>query len=324
MCTAATYHTKDHYFGRNLDLEYSYHETVTITPRQYPFEFRKMGRLDVHYAIIGMAYVADDYPLYYDATNEKGLSMAGLNFPGYAEYQSEDPEKENISPFEFIPWILSQCATRQEAKEKLKVINLVKINFSEQLPLSPLHWMISDSTGSITVECTRSGMHVFENSVGILTNNPPFEYQLFNLNNYMHVTPKQPMNCFSDRIELERYSLGMGGIGLPGDLSSSSRFVKAAFTRLNAISGDSESESISQFFHILDSVKQQRGCNEVREGEYEMTLYTSCCNTTKGIYYYKTYENSQISAVNLFHENLESDKIVSYPLIQGQQIYYQN
>ena len=184
--------------------------------------------------------------------------------------------------------------------------------------------MISDSTGSITVECTRSGIHVFENSVGILTNNPPFEYQLFNLNNYMHVTPKQPMNCFSDRIELERYSLGMGGIGLPGDLSSSSRFVKAAFTRLNAISGDSESESISQFFHILDSVKQQRGCNEVREGEYEMTLYTSCCNTTKGIYYYKTYENSQISAVNLFHENLESDKLVSYPLIQGQQICYQN
>lgn len=324
MCTVATYHTKDHYFGRNLDLEYSYHETVTITPRQYPFEFRKMGRLDVHYAIIGMAYVVDGYPLYYDATNEKGLSMAGLNFPGYAEYQSADPEKENVSPFEFIPWILSQCATLQEVKEKLKVINLVKINFSEQLPLSPLHWMISDSTGSITVECTRSGMHVYENSVGILTNNPPFEYQLFNLNNYMHVTPKQPMNCFSDRIELEHYSLGMGGIGLPGDLSSSSRFVKAAFTRLNAISGDSESESISQFFHILDSVKQQRGCNEVREGEYEITLYTSCCNTTKGIYYYKTYENSQISAVNLFHENLESDKLVSYPLIQGQQICYQN
>ena len=86
MCTAAVYQTKDHYFGRNLDLEYSYQESITIAPRNYPFSFRKLPEMKTHYAIIGMAYVLEGYPLYYDATNEKGLSMAGLNFPGSAAY----------------------------------------------------------------------------------------------------------------------------------------------------------------------------------------------------------------------------------------------
>ena len=324
MCTAVSYCNGDHYFGRNLDLEYSYDETVTVTPRRYPFSFRKAGRMETHYAMIGMAYVADATPLYYEATNEKGLSMAGLNFPGNAEYKPEVEGKDNIAPFEFIPWILGQCASVAEAEELLDRINLVRINFSEQLPLSPLHWLISDRERSLTVECVADGLKVYENPVGVLTNNPPFEVQMFTLNNYMHVTSKPPENRFSETISLDRYSLGMGGIGLPGDLSSNSRFVRAVFTKLNSIAGQSESESVSQFFHILGSVEQQRGCTMVRENEYEFTLYSSCCNTDRGIYYYRTYENSQITAVDMHHEDLEGQNLISYPLITGQQIRMQN
>lgn len=324
MCTAVSYCNGDHYFGRNLDLEYSYNETVTITPRRYPFSFRKAGRMETHYAMVGMAYVADATPLYYEATNEKGLSMAGLNFPGNAEYKPEAEGKDNISPFEFIPWILGQCATIAEAKKLLDRINLVRINFSAQLPLSPLHWLISDREQSLTVECVADGLKVYDNPVGVLTNNPPFEVQMFTLNNYMHVTARPPENRFSEKISLDRYSLGMGGIGLPGDLSSNSRFVKAVFTKLNSIAGQSESESISQFFHILGSVEQQRGCTMVRENEYEFTLYSSCCNTDRGVYYYRTYENSQITAVNMHHEDLDGQDLISYPLITGQQIRMQN
>ena len=87
MCTAATYYSKDHYFGRNLDLEFSYKETVTIMPRNYSFPIRYEADIDNHYAIIGMAYVVDDYPLFYDGINEKGLGMAGLNFPDNAFYR---------------------------------------------------------------------------------------------------------------------------------------------------------------------------------------------------------------------------------------------
>ncbi len=324
MCTAITYNTKDHYFGRNLDLEYSYKETITITPRNYPFKFRKKGDLNNHYAIIGMAYVSLDYPLYYDAINEKGLGMAGLNFPTNAVYKEEKTDKDNIAPFEFIPWILSQCANIKEVKELLNKINIVKINFSDSLVASPLHWIIADKDSAITVECVKEGLKIYDNPVGVLTNNPSFLYQMFNLNNYMNLSIEPPINNFSKKINFDIYSRGMGGLGLPGDLSSVSRFVKATFTKLNSISGEDESESISQFFHILSSVEQQRGCVHMGNDEYEITIYSSCCNMDKGIYYYTTYENSQITAVYMFNENLDSDKLINYNLIKGEQIFKQN
>lgn len=324
MCTAAVYKTKDCYFGRNLDFEFSYEETVTVTPRNYPFHFRKKGSLEHHYAMIGMAFVQDGYPLYYDATNEKGLSMAGLLFAGNADYKEEEAGKDNISPFEFIPWILGQCANISEVKELLKRIQLAAINFSEKLPLSPLHWLIADRESSITVEAVKEGLKIYDNPVGVLTNNPPFEMQMFYLNNFMGLSTETLTNQFAKELNLTTYSRGMGAMGLPGDLSSASRFVKAAFTKMNSRSGDSESESISQFFHILGSVEQQRGCVHMGEGKYEITIYSSCCNVDKGIYYYKTYENSQITGVDMYKENLEGTETVSYPLITGQQIKMQN
>lgn len=319
MCTAITFQTKDHYFGRNLDLEYSYQESVTITPRKFPFSFNCENTLCSHFAIIGMATIANNYPLYYDATNEMGLSMAGLNFPGNAVYQPFMENADNITPFEFIPWVLSQCQTVAQTKKLLKKVNLINIPFSDQFPLSPLHWIIADKDASITVEPMADGLKVYENPVGVLTNNPPFEYHLYHLAEFMNVTREEVTNRFAPNVPLSAYSRGMGSIGLPGDLSSASRFVKATYTKLNSICGQTESESISQFFHILGSVAQQKGCVKVGDS-YEFTLYSSCCNTEKGIYYYTTYNNSQISAIHLRREDLNTDKLISYPLITGQQI----
>ena len=269
MCTAATYKTKCHYFGRNLDYHISYGESVVITPRNHPFELRRMGRLDHHYALIGMATLAGDVPLYFDATNEKGLSMAGLNFPKNACYKPEAEGKDNVAPFEFIPWILGKCASVKEARELLERINLIAEPFSEQLPLAPLHWIIADRDEAIVVEQMQDGLKVYDNPVGILTNNPPFDYHLHNLNNYLNVTADVPVSRFAPDYVLERHSLGMGSMGLPGDMSSPSRFVRAAFTKLNSFSGEDESSSVSQFFHILESVAQPRGCTCVGEGQYE-------------------------------------------------------
>lgn len=324
MCTAATYKTKNFYFGRTLDYEFSYGDEVTVTPRNYSFKFRHMGERKSHYAMIGMAYVADDYPLYYDAVNEKGLGMAGLNFVGNAEYQDVQAGRENVAQFEFIPWILSQCATVSEARKALEKMNLVGTPYSEKLPCASLHWIIADKDAAIVVECVEDGLHVYDNPVGVLTNNPPFPVQMFMLNNYMHVSPSQPENHFAKELLLATYSRGMGGLGLPGDLSSASRFAKVAFTKMHAISGESEAESVSQFFHILGSVEQQRGCCEVEPGKYEITIYTSCVNADKGIYYYTTYENHQIQAVDMHREDLDGDTLRRYPLINVEQIHVVN
>lgn len=324
MCTAVTYKTKDFYFGRTLDYEFSYGDEVTITPRNYPFHFIEEGNIDTHYAIIGMAYVTENYPLYYDGVNEKGLAIAGLNFVGNSYYNKKVEGKDNITQFEFIPWILSKCATVNEARKLIEKMNLLDRNFNENLPVAQLHWIISDSSESITVEPLKEGIKIYENPVGVLTNNPPFDMQMFNLNNYMSLSTKEPQNTFSEDIDLKTYSSGMGAIGLPGDLSSQSRFIRASFVKLNSISPEGEKESVSQFFHILNSVDQQRGCCNLGDDKYEITIYTSCCNTNKGIYYYTTYDNHQITAVDMNKENLDSSELVRYPLIKEEQIRLQN
>ena len=324
MCTAITYKTKAHYFGRTLDYHRSFGEEVVIVPRNFVFSFRKMPKISRHYAIIGMAAVVDEYPLFYEATNEHGLSMAGLNFPGNAYYKSEIMDLDNIAPFELIPWVLSQCANVEEAIGLMRRMNLVRIHFSEGFCLTPLHWMMADRKRCVVIESVKEGLKIYENPVGVLTNNPTFDMHMFNLNNYMHLSNETPGNTFSQNLDLKVYSLGMGALGMPGDLSSMSRFVKAAFVRGHSVSGDSESESISQFFHILESVSQPCGCVDIGNKEYEKTIYTSCCNTDRGIYYYTTYENHQISAIHMHHENLESETLYCFPLIQGQQIFIQN
>ena len=271
-----------------------------------------------------MAYVADNYPLYYDAINENGLGMAGLNFVGNAYYNDIQENKDNIAQFEFIPWILSQCSTTKEAKKLIEKINLINTPFNGQLPLAQLHWIIADAEESITVEAVKDGIKIYDNPVGVLTNNPPFDKQLFALNNYMNLSNKSPKNTFATNLELQQYSRGMGAIGLPGDLSSQSRFVRASFIKMNSVSGKDENESVSQFFHILNSVDQQRGCCELEDGKYEITIYTSCCNVSKGIYYYTTYNNHQITAVDMHKENLDGEELVRYPLVNGEHINYQN
>lgn len=324
MCTAATYQTKDFYFGRTLDYDFSYGEEVAITPRNFPFHFRHQDRMDNHYAMIGVAHIAGNCPLYYEAVNEKGLGMAGLNFVGNAVYGKAQPGRDNVATFEFIPWILAQCATLTEARALLERISLTDTPFDGKLPPAQLHWMIADRSGAIVVESVQEGLRVYENPVGVLTNNPTFDRQMFQLNNYMHLSPKDPHNLFSDKLDLQTYSRGMGALGLPGDLSSQSRFVRVAFVKMNSLSGDSEEESVSQFFHILGSVDQQRGCCEVGEQKFEVTIYTCCCNADKGIFYYTTYDNHQITAVDMRLEDLDAGALITYPLIREEQIRVQN
>ena len=226
--------------------------------------------------------------------------------------------------FEFIPWLLGRCAGLAEARAALAELNLVGTPFSAHFPAAQLHWLVADRTGALVVESMADGLHVYDCPEGVLTNNPPFPIQHFGLNRYMGLSPRQPENRFSDQLELSAFSRGMGALGLPGDLSSASRFVRAAFTRLHSVSGEGEADSVGQFFHILGAVEQQNGCCEVRPGEYERTIYTSCWNADRGIYYYTTYTNRRISAVELRREDLDAAALIRYPMRTREDIFYQN
>lgn len=324
MCTAATYRTECFYMGRNLDYDEEYGAEVTITQRRYPFTFRHGGTCGLHYAMIGTALVREGYPLYYDAVNEKGLGMAGLNFVSSTCYHEPEAGKRNIAQFELIPYVLGQCSCLSEARKMLSEINITGEPFADGMPAARLHWLIADRTGAMVVESVAEGVKLYDDPVGVLTNEPPFPVQLFSLNDYMGLSPRQPENRFSDRLGLTAYSRGMGTNGLPGGLSSRERFVRAAFTRLNSVSGRTESESVGQFFHILASVEQVRGCCVTSDSKCEVTQYTSCWNADRGIYYYTTYTNRQICAVDMHRESLGGSGLVCYPMLSSERIHYQN
>lgn len=286
MCTAIACSGRGFYFGRTLDHDRSYGEEVVITPRNYPLPFRLETPMPTHHAIIGMAHVAQRYPLYYDAMNEYGLCMAGLRFHPHARYPGG--QGAQIAPFELIPWVLGQCANLSQAKELLEHTALCELDFSPNLPAAQLHWLIADQSGSLTVESTAEGLHLYDNPVGVLTNAPPFPDQLENLR--------------------------MGG-ELPGDLSSPSRFRRAVFTKTHAQTVG----TVTDFLGILDTVTQVPGCN----GRMS-TRYTSCCNTKNGIYCYSTCHSRRITGIAMGHAELDSNALIRFPLVETEDILLQN
>lgn len=325
MCTSIAMITQDFYFGRTMDLEYEFNQRIVVTPRNYPIAFRKAGMLKRHYAIIGMATIVNGYPLYADAVNEKGLCIAGLNFPDNAYYPPEENySKANISPFELILWLLCKCASIEEAKVLLQNTHLIAIPFSKNIPLTPLHWHVADKKSSLVIEVTQNGMNLYDNPANVLTNSPSFDFQMTNLSQYLNLTTNFPQNRFCKNMNLKPFGNGLGSFGLPGDFSPSSRFVRASYLNFNSICEGDEQSSIAQFFHILDSVSLVKGSVLTKNDICDVTIYSCCMNANKGIYYYNTYYNNQITAVNMNHENLNSCALKEFSLIDSQQIAWMN
>ncbi len=305
MCTALSWKGTDAYFGRTLDIDRSYGEEVVVMPRRFWLAFRQGTEWGEHHALIGMATVVDGIPLYYDAVNEHGLAMAGLNFPGNAYYAPPMEGTDNIAPFEFIPWVLGQCRTVAEAEVLLGRLCLADMAFSEHIPPAPLHWMIADSKRSLVVEAMRDGLHVYDNPVGVMANNPPFPQQLENLSRYEHLRVDNAEVVREEGLPYESYCQGLGAVGLPGDVSSMSRFVRLTFGRRHAVAGVDEATSVGQFFRLLNSVAMIRGLCRTDEGSWDITLYSACMNMARGLYYYTTYDNSRISCVDMHRTELD-------------------
>lgn len=323
MCTAVTYKTKGFYFGRTLDFEFLYPCEIVLAPRNFPFDFRFLGKDTSHYGILGMAYVKNGYPLYFDAFNEEGLCMAGLNFVGNAVYSKPEEDRNNIASFEFIPYILGRCKSVEEAKALLREINITDTAFKEGLPPSQLHWMIADKDSAITVEAVKDGLRVYDNPVGVLTNNPAFEWHLKNLEKYKSLSPLQADLLQEDSTE-SHYTRGTGAKGLPGDYTSQSRFIRAAFVRKYSHSAQSEEASVNQFFHILASVSVPEGCCAVENGEFDKTLYSSCMSTEEKAYYYRPYESFCIRKICMNKENINADKLFKFPFDTREHIIKEN
>lgn len=308
-----------HYFGRNLDLEYDFGQQVVITPRGYRIALSQEPEMATHYAIVGMASVQNNYPLYADAINEKGLGMAGLHFALYGVYPARvENEKYTVSPYEYILWVLGKCATLAEARDLVEKTTLSDVPFSKDLPLSKLHWMVSDATGSFIVEPCADGLKIHDDPLGVLTNDPPFDFQTTNLNYSLNLEAAYPVSRFGPDTDLKPLGKGLGAVGLPGDSSAVSRFIRIAFNRANSVCDKDEPSEIAQFFHLLDSVASVRGPVETETGKYFITRYSSCM--TDGSYYFKTYANNQITRIAMDRVDLDGSDLSCYTAGTPQQI----
>ena len=291
MCTCMSLTAQHHFFGRTLDHDREHTSPVVVMPRHAPVAFRRAGTLCSHPAMIGTAAVIAGFPLFYDATNEHGLSMAGLNFPGLAQYHPPQDGTDNITPFELIPWVLSQCETVQDARRLLSHLTVAAIPFSARLPMTPLHWMLDDRHESVVIESAADGLHVYDNPVRVLTNSPAFPEQMAALDDFRQ----------SDR-------------PLPGDYDSTPRFIRAAVVRHACASDGDERDAVPHFMHMMAAVSPPRGMVRTDSGRLHFTRYTSCCDADTGVYYVSSYLDPAVRCASMHRVQLDGRELTECPL----------
>ena len=329
MCMAVTLKTKEghHFFGRNLDVVTNYGQEVITIPRNFTYKNVAENREETSkYACIGMGIVVNNHPLMFDGVNEKGLAAAGLNFTYFAKFNEEAiPNKTNLSASDFIYWVLGNFSNLDDLKVALKDVVLTNIPVAEGFAVSKLHWMFTDLSGkSIVVEYIDEQMRVHDNPVGVLTNDPNFEWHLTNLSQYVVVSNKTAEPRQMVDMLVKPYGHGLNLVGLPGDDSPASRFVRTTFFKENIISNEGKDAGINDFFKVLDSVFVTKGSQRDDNGAMNYTLYQSGMCQEECIYYYRDYDNSRINAVNLFKEDLDGKEIKKFSYKNTLDILFQN
>ncbi|RLP07639.1 choloylglycine hydrolase [Propionibacterium australiense] len=302
MCTGIRFTDSagNMYFGRNLDWSTSYGERVVITPKGFPVRWAFLDDAPAAHAVIGMGIVFEDHPLYFDCGNDAGLAVAGLNFPGYAHYEDGPADgRTNVAAYEFPLWVASTFSTVDEVEAALSGTAIVGRPVSEELGVSLLHWIIGDGRRSIVVEYMADGMHVHQDTVDTLANQPTFDWHLENLRSFITATGDLPQPAHWRDAELVPFGSGAGMRGIPGDYYSPSRFVKAAFLNAHYPTKDTETENVARLFHTLGNVSMVDGAALMANGAYERTLYTGCFSARTGTYYYSTYDDPALRRVRL-------------------------
>ena len=313
MCTGIRYTdgSGNLYLARNLDWTTGYGERVVLTPTGYATKSPFGAVPEIKHAVIGMGIVEEDTPLYFDCGNDAGLAVAGLNFPGYAQYADGPVEgKTNVAAFEFPLWVASQFASVDEAEAALGNVAIVDRPINEKFPSSMLHWIIGDSKRAIVVEYTSSGMHVFHDDVDVLTNQPGFEWHHENLRNYLNLSPDFPEEVVLNQAHLVPFGSGSQMRGIPGDYYSPSRFVRASYVHAHYPQKTTEEENVSRAFHTLQQVAMVDGSAAMGTGEYEKTIYTGLFSAQTMTYYWNTYDDPAVQSAAMADHRADGAELV--------------
>lgn len=314
MCTAIRFNDDggNFFFGRNLDWTTRYGEKVVIAPRGYEFDSAFLGRQTLNKgAIIGMAVIEENEPLYFDAANESGLAVAGLNFPGYAAFEPAPKEnKLNLAAYEFPLYLLANFGSLEELRPALENMAIVARPVNEKYPVAQLHYMVADRTGSLVLEYTNRGLEIYENDIDVLTNQPGYNWHRENLRNYLNLFPNFPRLVTWGNAKMSAF--GTGGLlsGLPGGYAPSDRFVRAAYFNSHYPTKKTEEENLARLFHTLAATSMLDGAGFASDGLAEITLYTAGYSSATKTYYHNTYKNPAIVATKLADYDLDAKNLI--------------
>lgn len=297
-------------FGRNMDLFYDFGERVIITPRSYPLPYLEDEKKSAHYAMIGMGTLEDGYdcPLYADAMNECGLCMAGLDFPGNAVYREDTPQGEvGVAPYELIPLVLGSCRSVDDAVDLAENVMLVDRAVSPRVGTTPLHWMLADVERTVVLEPMAEGLRIYDDPLDVLTNAPPFDFHLQNVKQYAALDSRYKIG--GDEL-FAPFSYGFGALGLPGDASSASRFVRAEFMLRHCGGGCTDEYSrVMQCMDILSSVAMVKGSVLTPDGRADMTVYSACMMPRSGRYYFRLHSDCRLAYAELTRADAEGSEL---------------
>lgn len=317
MCTAMTLQTTEGetFFGRTMDFSFPLDPELYIVPRNYIWSCNsKSAKILNQYSFMGIGQDISDL-IFVDGVNEMGFAAAVLYFPGYAHYETEDypnTNKISIAAIELVKFLLGMCASVSQAESMMQNITIIGVEDSLTNSVAPLHWMITDKSGkSMVIESTKSGLHIYENPIGVLSNSPDFKWQMTNLRNFMNLSPHQLEKKQWGDVELTPFGQGCGTIGLPGDYSPPSRFVRTSFQKSHTPVPSSKREAVITAFHIMEGVSIPKGIVTTHRGTDDFTQYTAFMNVNTGEYFYKTYYNCQIMRAELRSDEFSGKEPVS-------------
>lgn len=313
MCTAMM--TKSQagtvFFGRTMDFSHPLDPEFYLIPKNYSWSnISGTHKIKNRFRVLGIGQDITSVILT-DGVNEQGFAAAALYFPGFSHYESQ-PSKTSSGPVitsvEFVKFLLGLCSDTKEAVSLLKEIQIVGFKDPITNSVAPLHWIIADSRGNcLTIENMEDGLHIMQNPIGVLSNSPNFSWHMTNLRNYMNLSPVQKEENLWNSMALTPFGQGAGAIGLPGDFTPPSRFIRCAYLKSHTLFPKQQSKALSACFHVMENLSIPKGVVMTAQASADYTQYTAFIDLNHCCYFYKTYDNSEIRSVPFpASENYES------------------
>jgi choloylglycine hydrolase len=330
-CTGITITPKDGsvIFGRTLEFAQDIKSNIIIVPRNRDFVGTTPAdgpglHWKTKYGAVGMNSFG--LPMFADGLNEKGLHVGIFYFPGYGKYQAvtEKDYDRTLAPHEFAGFLLGVCGSVEEAVTAAKAVRVGEVVLDAFGFVPPFHFIVNDGSGkSAVLEYVAGELKIHDNPLGVITNSPTFDWHMTNLANYVNLTVSNVPKLDVDGLALRALGQGSGMLGLPGDFTPPSRFVRAVAFSKSALPVETARDGVLQTFHILNQFDIPQGAargSEHGKPVADYTLWTAVADLRHLRYYYRTHQNSRIRVIDLRAADLGAADVKSISIGGDEQI----